>query len=230
MEIFYHGLYLEPYASDDSVTGVSTDCTMFSTYKNRCYHVFYEKNKELWGTKAMSFQIWEEDHDKAVRQIKQLHDMDPTVYVGIPLFTTEGNMNERLIRYMVNQKIPMNIKGIFTTDHVRIVHPYVSASTSPVLLSIAAGSMSSLGMDPVPCVRYAVQLFKKHSSVRILWERGNDLHSIQRAQELGCHVISVPDSVLAKRKQQPMTMEEAALEYITKQRRDAVDGFLSIRM
>ena len=100
--------------------------------------------------------------------------------------------------------------------------------THPLIVSVFAGAIGDTGIDSAPIVSYAVAKFKGLSNVKILWAGCREVYTIQRAIDLGCHIITMPDTVIDKLPGLGMNLFEASVHRVKAFRKDALSSGLSI--
>ncbi len=69
---------------------------------------------------------------------------------------------------------------------------------SHVIISIFAGRIADTGVDPIDLVKESVELAKEYKNVEILWASCRELYNIFQAENSGCHIITVQNSILDK--------------------------------
>ena len=75
----------------------------------------------------------------------------------------------------------------------------VDAET-PSVISLFAGRIADTGVDPIPFMRESVEKATVKPHCEVLWASTRELINIFQAGECGCQIITVPNGILAKRK------------------------------
>jgi len=228
IEIFYDGLNIEKWSAHPAVKGFTTNCTLLSTHTDRVYTSVFASAKPFLNGRPFSLQIWEDDVELALQQIKDIHAIDASIYVKIPIVNTRGEYNDALLAYAVENKIPINVTSLYTNEQVARARELLSASVAPEIISVFAGPVSDSQVDPTSFVRYAVEAFEGRSHSRILWAGAREPYTIQRAEAAGCHIITVPDAVMEKL---DLTKDsrELAIQRVNTFRTHALKGGLRIK-
>ena len=65
-------------------------------------------------------------------------------------------------------------------------------------VSVFAGRIADTGRDPVKIIKKSVIASKKFKKVSILWASCREIYNIFEADKAGCHIITVPHSILKK--------------------------------
>jgi len=196
IEIFYDGLDEKIYANQN-IKGFTTNCTLFSR-SQYSYKEFYNKISVVLNGRPISFQIWKDDLLDAIEQVNDIHSISPTIFVKIPIVNSHNQINLDVLKYSIDNNIPVNATCIYTTAHLDALYDIVRNTSSPLIVSIFAGPISDTGVDPTDTVLHANRLFKARSNTRILWAGCREVYTITRAEEVGCHIITVPDAVISK--------------------------------
>ncbi len=228
ISIFYDGMQVDKCAPLKWIDGVTTNCSLFSTHTLKNYSAFWEMHKHSLQGKQVSFQIWEEETAKAIEQIQNIHAIDSSIFVKIPVVNTSGKYNTELFEYAIQHKIPINVTCVYTLEQIDFAYDLLKSYDVPVLLSVFAGPISDLGIDPAPYVTYAVHRFRANKNVQVLWAGCREPYTIDRAQQMGCHIITVPDGVIEKL-HSTKTLEQLSIERVSKFYRDATTGGIQIR-
>jgi transaldolase len=198
IDIFYDGTNFEKWANHPAVKGFTTNCTLLSTHTDRVYTSVYATAKPLLAGRPFSLQIWEDDTDAALQQIKDIHAIDASIYVKIPIVNTRGEYNDELFQYVVENAIPVNVTSLYTNEQVTHVRALLETSSAPEIISIFAGPVSDAQVDPTPFVHHTVKAFEGRAHSRVLWAGAREPYTIQRAESAGCHIITIPDVVMEK--------------------------------
>ena len=67
-----------------------------------------------------------------------------------------------------------------------------------VIISIFAGRAGDAGKDPIPEFKKSLRAVKKFKNVDILWASVREPYNYTQAKQLGCHIITVPPSIIEK--------------------------------
>ena len=95
--------------------------------------------------------------------------------------------------------IKVNVTTIFTPKQVDEMVEAVDAET-PSIISLFAGRIADTGVDPIPFMTESVKKAAAKPSCEVLWASTRELINIYQAEVCGCQIITVPNSILAKRK------------------------------
>ena len=198
IDIFYDGTNFEKWGAHPAVKGFTTNCTLLSAHTDRTYTSVYATAKPFLAGRPFSLQIWEDDAAAAVQQIRDIHAIDASIYVKIPVVNTRGEYNDAPFQYAVENAIPVNVTSLHTIEQVTHVRRLLDSSTAPEIISIFAGPVSDTQVDPTPFVQHTVKAFEGRAHSRVLWAGAREPYTIQRAESAGCHIITIPDVVMEK--------------------------------
>ena len=67
-----------------------------------------------------------------------------------------------------------------------------------VIISIFAGRAGDAGKDPVPEFKKSIAIAKKFKNVEILWASIREPYNYIQAKQLGCHIVTIPPSIIEK--------------------------------
>ena len=95
--------------------------------------------------------------------------------------------------------IKVNVTTIFTPKQVDEIVEAVDAET-PSIISLFAGRIADTGVDPIPFMTESVKKAAAKSNCEVLRASTRELINIYQAEACGCQIITVPNSILAKRK------------------------------
>src|SRR2546426_9920548 len=113
-----------------------------------------------------------------------------------------------------------NFTAVLTLDQVRAAADALTGG-SPGIISIFAGRIADTGRDPVPTVAAAVDLVSAYSNIELIWASPRELLNIFQANDAGCHIITVPETILAKLETVGKDLDEFSLETVAMFHHDA---------
>ena len=87
-----------------------------------------------------------------------------------------------------------------------------------MIISIFAGRIADTGTDPLLTMVSAISLCKSKKKIEILWASTREVLNVVQANNIGCHIITVPHQILNKFTGIGKNLRELSLE--------TVQGFL----
>ena len=145
----------------------------------------------------ISFEVFGDDEETIIKEARELFTWGENVYVKIPVVNTKGEFNENIIKTLVEENVKLNITAIFTYKQVKDVMSLLNKD-SEAIISIFAGRIADAGVDPIGIMKEAIELSREYPKVEILWASCRELYSIIEANNIGCDIITVQNSILKK--------------------------------
>ena len=130
-------------------------------------------------------------------QAKKINSWGRNVYVKIPITNSRGKYTTSVIKELSKQKIKLNITAVYSAKQTKRVLNAINKD-SKVLISIFAGRAGDTGKDPIPEIKKSIKLSKKFKNVKILWASVREPYNYLQAKQIGCHLITVPPSIIDK--------------------------------
>jgi transaldolase len=103
----------------------------------------------------------------------------------------------KIIKELNSQKIKLNITAVYSSKQTEKILKLVNKKTK-VIISIFAGRAGDTGKDPVPEFKKSINIAKKFKNVQILWASVREPYNYLQAEQLGCHIITVPPEIIEK--------------------------------
>ena len=98
---------------------------------------------------------------------------------------------------MDNQNIKINITAVYNAKQTEKILKLINKKTK-VIISIFAGRAGDTGKDPVPEFINSIRMARKFNNVEILWASVREPYNYLQAKQLGCHIITVPPTIIEK--------------------------------
>ena len=194
IKIFYDGNNFEKYANYPHVVGFTTNSTFIKQSGFTSYSTFISTTSKFIDKRPISLQITSDNNIE--EQARQLYSYGDNVYVKISVLNTKGEYNIPIIKKLNADGVKINITCVYTEGQLFELAKHFQNITTPLIISIFAGGISDAGLDPLPTVKTAVSLFKDTPVIEILWAGCKDNLSIINTVKTGCHIITLPDSIM----------------------------------
>lgn len=149
------------------------------------------------GKKPISFEVFADEPEEMERQARIIHTWGPNVYVKIPVTNTKKQSLAPLIKKLSAEGIPLNVTAVFTIPQVRAVLAVLSSKT-PSVVSVFAGRIADTGVDPMPTMKAAKALTRRHKKAELLWAASRQLLDVYRAEAVGADIITVSPDIVNK--------------------------------
>ena len=119
------------------------------------------------------------------------------VYVKVPVINSKNQFTGKVIKELNNKNIKLNITAVYTSKQTEKILKQINKKTK-VIISIFAGRAGDVGKDPVPEFAKSIKMAKKFKNVKILWASVREPYNYMQAKQLGCHIITIPPSIIEK--------------------------------
>ena len=83
-------------------------------------------------------------------------------------------------------------------DLIKVFKKLDKDKKTKVIISIFAGRAADTGKDPVPEFVKSIRIAKSFKNVQILWASVREPYNYIQAKQLGCHIITIPPSIIEK--------------------------------
>ena len=206
---------LEMYRSGD-VQGFTTNPSLMKAGGVTDYRSFAFEVLENIKDMPVSFEVFADDVDAMEAEAREISSWADNVYVKIPALTTKGESTSELVRKLSADGVKVNVTTLFTVEQIHEFIDAVDAET-PSIISVFAGRIADTGVDPLPTMIDAVEYAAPKANCEILWASTRELLNIFQAEGIGCQIITVPNSIIAKLKNAGRDLFQCSL--------DTVNGF-----
>ena len=167
--------------------------------------------------KPVSCEVFADDVEEMISQGMKINKWGKNVYVKVPVTNSKGKFMGKVIKKLNKQKIKLNITAVYTSKQTNQILRNIDKKTK-VIISIFAGRMGDAGKDPIPQIKESIKLSKNFKNVNILWASTREPYNYLQAKKLGCHIITVPPSIIEKIEKFGKTFQKLTI--------DTVKGFL----
>ena len=157
----------------------------------------YCKSILKFTKKPISFEVFADDNKNIINQALKIKKWGKQVYVKIPVTNSKGFFLGKVIKYLNNKNIKLNITAVYTAKQTSQILKKINKKTK-IIISIFAGRMADTGKDPIPEFKKSIMLAKKYKNVEILWASVREPYNYLQAKELKCHIITIPPQIIEK--------------------------------
>ena len=147
--------------------------------------------------KPISFEVFADDTKNIIKQAQKIKTWGNQIYVKIPVTNSKGIFLGKAIKTLNNKNIKLNITAVYSSKQTLKILNKINKKTK-VIISIFSGRMGDKGKDPVPEIKKSISFSKKFKNVQILWASTREPYNFIQAKQLGCHIITVPPSIIEK--------------------------------
>ena len=187
---------IKKFNSKSIVKGFTTNPSLMrkagaKNYSKYCQNIIKVTRKPL------SFEVFADDIKNIIKQALMIKNWGNQVYVKVPVTNSKGVFLGKVIKYLNNKNIKLNITAVYTSKQTSDILKNLNKKTK-VIISIFAGRMSDKGKDPIPEIKKSIILAKKYKNVEILWASVREPYNYIQAKQLKCHIITVPPKIIEK--------------------------------
>ena len=161
----------------------------------------------------MSLEVFADNYNEMKKQAIIINGWGRNVYVKIPVTNSKGKFMGKLIKELNKDKIKLNITAIYSAKQTEKILKQINKKTK-VILSIFAGRAGDVGKDPIPEFKKSLKLAKTYKNVEILWASVREPYNLLQANQIGCHIITVPPSILEKVQNFGKSFKQLTLETV----------------
>jgi len=132
-----------------------------------------------------------------IEQGLKIKNWGKNVYVKVPVINSKKLFMGKVIKELNYRNIKLNITAVYTANQTAKILKMINKKTK-VIISIFAGRAADAGKDPVPEFLKSIKIAKKFKNVEILWASVREPYNYTQARQLGCHIITIPPSIIEK--------------------------------
>ncbi len=184
------------YNKKNIVNGFTTNPSLMRKAGAKNYQKYCKELIKI-TKKPISFEVFADDENNMIIQGKKIKSWGKNVYVKVPIVNSKGKFTGRVIKELNQQKVKLNITAVYTAKQTKKILKKIDKKTK-VIISIFAGRMSDAGKDPIPEIKKSLNYAKRYKNVEILWASTREAYNFINAKQLGCHIITVPPSIIEK--------------------------------
>ncbi|MDC0859235.1 transaldolase family protein [Candidatus Pelagibacter sp.] len=179
------------------VKGFTTNPSLMRKAGAKDYKSYSKQILKVCPKKPISFEIFSDDQKSMIDQGKKINSWGKNIYVKVPVTNSKSKFMGDVIRELNNQNIKLNITAVYSAKQTEKILKVINKK-SKVIISIFAGRSGDAGKDPVPEFVKSIKLAKKFKNVEILWASVREPYNYLQAKQLGCHIITIPPSIIEK--------------------------------
>ena len=179
------------------VKGFTTNPSLMRKAGAKNYKLYSLEILKICKNKPVSLEVFADDYTQIKSQALKINTWAKNVYVKIPVENSKGKFMGKIIRELNQKNIKLNITAVYSAKQTKNILRFINKKTK-VIISIFAGRAGDTGIDPIPEFKKSISLSKKFKNVEILWASVREPYNFLQAKSLGCHIITVPPSIIEK--------------------------------
>ncbi|MFQ5514348.1 MAG: transaldolase [Myxococcota bacterium] len=179
------------------VQGFTTNPTLMRKAHVTDYEAFARAAISSIPDLPISFEVFSDDFDVMAEEARTIASWGGTTYVKIPITNTRGESSSPLIEKLSSEGLRINVTAVTHPAQVRAAVRVLNPGV-PSIVSVFAGRIADTGVDPVPVMANAVEILRENPRAELLWASPRELLNLFQAEQVGCHILTATDNLLAK--------------------------------
>ena len=195
------------------VKGFTTNPSLMRKAGAKNYELYSKQILNVCKKKPISFEVFADDYKSMIEQGSKISKWGKNVYVKVPVINSKKQFTGKVIKELNSQNIKLNITAVYKASHTKKILKMINKKTK-VIISIFAGRAADAGKDPIPEFIKSIKLAKKYKNVEILWASVREPYNYLQAKQLGCHIITIPPSIIEKIKKFGKSFDQLTQETV----------------
>tara|TARA_Y100000591_G_C21601028_1_gene578019 strand:+ start:76 stop:774 length:699 start_codon:yes stop_codon:yes gene_type:complete len=188
---------IKKFTKKKIVKGFTTNPSLMRKAGAKNYLDYSKKILRETKKKPVSLEVFGDDFNTMKKQALKINSLGKHIYVKIPVCNSRGIFTGKIINFLSKKKVKLNITAVYTAGQTKKILKVINKN-SDVIISIFIGRASDAGKDPLPELIRSIKLSKKFKKVKILWASVREPYNYLKAKKIGCHIITVPPSIIEK--------------------------------
>ena len=195
------------------VKGFTTNPSLMRKAGAKDYKSYSKKILKACPNKPISFEVFADDQKSMIEQGTKISTWGKNVYVKVPVINSKNAFTGKVIKDLNTKNIKLNITAVYSAKQTEKILKVINKK-SKVIISIFAGRAGDSGKDPVPEFVKSIKLAKKFKNVEILWASVREPYNYLQSKQLGCHIITIPPSIIEKIEKFGKTLDQLTRETV----------------
>ena len=188
---------IKKFNSNNFVKGFTTNPSLMRKAGAKDYKSYSKQILKVCNRKPISFEVFADNPKLMIEQGIKINSWGKNVYVKVPVINSKKKFTGKVIRELNRSNIKLNITAVYTAKQTAKILKVINKKTK-VIISIFAGRAADTGKDPVPEFIKSIRIAKNFKNVQILWASVREPYNYIQAKQLGCHIITIPPSIIEK--------------------------------
>ncbi len=195
------------------VKGFTTNPSLMRKAGAKSYESYCKKILKVCKNKPISFEVFGDDDKSMIHQGLKISTWAKNVYVKVPIVNSKNKFTRKVIKDLNSRGIKLNITAVYSAKQTQKILNVINRKTK-VIISIFAGRSADSGKDPVPEFLKSIKMSKKFKNVEILWASVREPYNFLQSNKLGCHIITIPPSIIEKIENFGKTFDQLTIETV----------------
>ena len=196
------------------VKGFTTNPSLMRNAGAKNYKTYSKKILQICKNKSVSLEVFGDNYNTIKDQALKINKWGKNVYVKIPITNSKGKFMGKIIKELSSLNIKLNITAVYSSKQTNKILRCLNKN-SKVIISIFAGRAGDVGKDPIPEFKNSLKMSKKFKNVEILWASVREPYNYLQASQVGCHIITVPPSIIEKIEKFGKTFDTLTIETVS---------------
>ena len=188
---------IKKFSKKKIVKGFTTNPSLMRKAGAKNYKSYSKQILQVCKKKPISFEVFADNDKSMIEQGMQINTWGKNIYVKVPIVNSKNQFTGKVIKSLNNQNIKLNITAVYTSHQTKKILKKINKKTK-VIISIFAGRAGDTGKDPIPEFIKSIRMAKSFKNVEILWASVREPYNFIQAKQLGCHIITIPPSIIEK--------------------------------
>ena len=188
---------IKKFTNKKIVKGFTTNPSLIRKAGAKDYLNYCKKILLASKDKPVSLEVFADNFKEMKKQALILNNLGKNVYVKIPVCNSKGVFSGKIIKFLCNKNIKLNITAVYTANQTKKILKAINKNSN-VIISIFIGRASDAGKNPLPELIKSIKLSKKFKKVKILWASVREPYNYIQAKKNGCHIITIPPGIIEK--------------------------------
>ena len=204
---------IKKFVKKKIVKGFTTNPSLMRKAGAKDYKDYSKKILKICREKPVSLEVFADDYLNMKIQAFKITKWGKNVYVKVPVVNSKGVFMGKLIKELNDNGVKINITAVYSFKQVEKILKKINKKTK-VIISIFAGRAGDVGKDPIPEFKKSLFIAKKYKNVKILWASVREPYNFLEAKKIGCHIITVPPSIISKIEKFGKSLNQLSLETV----------------
>ena len=179
------------------VKGFTTNPSLMRKAGAKDYEIYSKQIIKICNKKPVSLEVFADDYEGMKDQATKINSWGKNIYVKIPIINSKGKFMGKIIKELNSKNVKLNITAVYSSKQTDKILKLIN-KRNKVIISIFAGRAADAGKDPVPEFINSIKMAKKFKNVEILWASVREPYNYIQAKQIGCHIITIPPSIIEK--------------------------------
>ena len=189
--------FIKKFNKKKIVKGFTTNPSLIRKAGAKNYEDYSKNILKICKSKPISFEVFGDDYVSMLDQALKIKTWGKNIYVKVPVINSKGKFSGKIINELNKKNIKINVTAVYTSGQTKKILKKINKKTK-VIISLFAGRAGDTGKDPIPELKESIKLSKKYKNVEILWASVREPYNYTQAKQIGCHIITVPPSIISK--------------------------------